>query len=81
MFVHCSIKFTDIYYGWIVGYLPRQNKPVNISLCRKIKKRDAYDGHGGVYPALIFRGVGIKWVYPRGEHEIRDRDYERIVKL
>lgn len=81
MFIHPSIKKVNVFSDPITGWENRQNKPVNLQICKKPVPGTHYDGYGGIYPVIRFRGLGIKWIFPINRFDLRDNELQRLYRL
>jgi hypothetical protein len=54
------------------------NKPVNLTLCKSIKKDrlNYYPDNEGI-PSIKFDGCDVEWVY--NDEAMRDKDFNRVV--
>ena len=75
MFVTSSIEGVKYMRGEFV-----KNYPVNLSLCKSIRKSKLawYPDNTGK-PAIAFDGCDIEWVYDSVED--RDREYNKLIDI
>jgi hypothetical protein len=71
-FAKCSLESFQYMRGEVV-----ENKPVNLSLCKSIKKgKFAWYPDNEGKPSILFNGCGVEWAYHSKQD--RDDDFERI---
>lgn len=73
-FIKCSCEQTE-YKGYDIN-----NHPINIDLVSQVEMfQESYYPDNEGTPAIMFRGIDIKWVYAKTQKKQRDDDYNKIV--
>lgn len=74
-FIVSSIKKVDVSYSG-----EHKNHPVNIDLCSQLSCSQHNDGYGNIFPTIEFSGIPATWIYPKDKTNLRDSEYENILK-